>query len=243
MARRPRLSVPGETQHVIQRGNNRAAIFFDDLDRQLYLAWLDEALRAQGCALHAYVLMTNHVHLLLTIDRANSLPRAFQSLGRRYVRHINRRYRRSGTLWEGRYRSTIIDSDAYALACYRYIEANPLRAGMVADAADHSWSSYRRNALGAADALISEHPVYRALGPTVEARQASYRALFRERLDDEFLATIRDATQRAWVPGSEGFRAQIAGTVGRSVDPPRQGRPPKTKPEDDGGTQPQPRLL
>jgi putative transposase len=241
VAGRPRLSVAGETQHVIQRGNNRTAIIFDDIDRQLYLSWLGETLLAQGCALHAYVLMTNHAHLLVTIGRPGGRPRAFQSLGRRHVRRVNRKYRRSGTLWEGRYRSTVLDSDAYALACYRSIEANPPRAGMAADAADHPGSSYRRNALGRADALITEHPLYHALGPTPEARQAAYRALFRGRLDDTVLATIRDATQRARVPGSDGVRAQIAGVAGQPVDPPRQGRPPKPKRDDEADSQP--RLL
>jgi putative transposase len=135
MARRLRLLAGGETHHVIQRGNNGQAIFFEDADQRLYLRWLAAAVAAQGAMLHAYVLMSNHVHLLLTAP-AQSLPRILQSLGRRYVAHINRSRGRSGTLWEGRYRSTILDSEGYLLACYRYIEANPLRAGVVAPAAD-----------------------------------------------------------------------------------------------------------
>jgi putative transposase len=137
MARRRRLLAGGESHHVIQRGNDRMAIFFGDADRRLYLNWLAEAARDRGVLVHAYVLMSNHVHLLLTAPYAVSLPRLMQSLGRRYVAHVNRSYRRTGTLWEGRYRSTILDSDGYVLTCHRYIEANPLRAHMVASAGDY----------------------------------------------------------------------------------------------------------
>ncbi|MTJ81858.1 MAG: transposase [Telmatospirillum sp.] len=151
MPRLPRLFVPGQTHHVIQRGNNRAAVFFDDADRRHYLTWLGEALENHGCALHAYVLMTNHVHLLIGAGRSAALPRVLQSLGRHYVRYINDTYRRSGTLWEGRYKSTVVDSASYVLACYRYIEANPLRAGMVETATGYPWSSHPRNALGRHD--------------------------------------------------------------------------------------------
>jgi putative transposase len=229
MARRLRLMAGGETHHVIQRGNNRQAIFFEAIDRQLYLEWLTDAVVAQGALLHAYVLMTNHVHLLVTAPRAISLPRIMQSLGRRYVAHINRAHDRTGTLWEGRYRSTILDSEAYLLACYRYIEANPLRAGMVARACEHPWSSHCHNALGESDHRLTEHPVYLALGPTPEARQQAYRALFDEILEEDMLATLRDATQRGWVPGGAPSQSRIAAaTGGRAVAPPRLGRPPKS---------------
>jgi putative transposase len=231
MARRRRLLAGGETHHLIQRGNDRMAIFFEDLDRRLYLNWLAEAARARGVLLHAYVLMSNHVHLLLTAPHAVSLPRLMQSLGRRYVSHVNRSHRRTGTLWEGRYRSTLLDSDGYVLTCHRYIEANPLRARMVASATDYPWSSFRHNALGESDPLLSDHPVYAGLGPTSEARRTAYRALFEDRIDEELVASIRDATQRGWVPGSERFRNEIAAMHGRrSVEAPRRGRPPKPKP-------------
>jgi putative transposase len=245
MPRLPRLFVAGQVNHVIQRGNNRAAIFFEDVDRRPYLEWLGEAMAAQGCALHAYVLMTNHVHLLVTAARADALPKALQSLGRRYVGHVNRRYGRTGTLWEGRYRSTIVDGESYALACYRYIEANPLRARMVADAADHPWSSYHRNALGRTDPLITEHAIYTALGATTAERQQAYRALFAQPLAEQAIGTIRDATNQGWVAGSERFREQIAAAIaGRRVTPPRRGRPPKAEGDDaDAETPSQPRLL
>jgi putative transposase len=245
MPRLPRLLVADQINHVIQRGNNRAAIFFEDADRRLYLEWLGEAMAAQSCALHAYVLMTNHVHLLVTTARADALPKALQSLGRRYVGHVNRRYGRTGTLWEGRYRSTIVDSEGYALACYRYIEANPLRARMVADAADHPWSSYRRTALGHADPLITDHPTYTALGASAAERQQAYRVLFNQPLAERAIETIRDATNQGWVAGSERFREQIAAAIaGRRLTPPRRGRPTKPETADTEIAPPtQPRLL
>jgi putative transposase len=206
------------------------AIFFEDADRRIYLNWLAEAARARGVLVHAYVLMSNHVHLLLTAPHAVTLPRLMQSLGRRYVGHVNRSYHRTGTLWEGRYRSTIVDSEGYVLICYRYIEANPLRAHIVGNAADYQWSSFRHNALGESDMLLGEHPVYEELGLTREARCKAYRTLFEDRLDEEHVASIRDATQRGWVAGSERFRSQIAAMHGRrAVEAPRRGRPPKPK--------------
>jgi putative transposase len=228
MARLPRLFLAGQPNHVIQRGNNRGAIFFADADRRRYLTWLGEALTGEGAALHAYVLMTNHVHLLVTAPAEQSIPRVLQSLGRRYVRYVNQRHGRTGTLWEGRFKSTIVDSETYLLACYRYIEANPLRAGMVTDAADYRWSSYRHNALGEADALLTEHAVYAALGESSDARRAAYRALFRAGLEAPILDTIRDATQRGWAMGSERFRQEIGAMLGRRADPPQRGRPRKS---------------
>jgi putative transposase len=229
MSRLVRLLVPGLTNHVIQRGNNRQAIFFADEDRSRYLGWLGQALDVTGCRLHAYVLMTNHVHLLLTGAHADSVPRLMQSLGRHYVGDLNRRYGRTGTLWEGRYKSTILDSERYVLACYRYIEANPVRARMVARPDDHPWSSWHANGLGRADPLLSAHETYRALGATPEARCDAYRALFAEGLNAEMLATLRDATQRGWVPGSERFRSEIEAVLGRRAGPPVRGRPAGAK--------------
>lgn len=180
MARRRRLLAGGMTHHVIQRGNDRQPVFFSDDDRLLYLNWLSAAVTRHGAHVHSYVLMTNHVHLLLTTERELTLPRILQSLGRRYVAHVNAAHRRTGTLWEGRYRSTVLDSDGYVIACYRYIEANPVRARMVAHAADYPWSSYRRNAMGEPDPLVVEHQVYRSLGATMDQTRAAYRKLFDE---------------------------------------------------------------
>jgi putative transposase len=202
-------------------------IFFTDADRRLFLSWLGAAAEAEGCALHAYVLMSNHVHLLLTSDSADGLPRLMQSLGRRYVRYINITRGRTGTLWEGRYRATILDSETYVLACHRYIEANPLRARIVDRPQDHRWSSHNHNAYGQVDPLLSEHPSYQALGTTPAIRQEGYRALFAQGLDGALLDTLRDATHRGWVPGSESFLQSVQAAIGRNVAIPRRGRPPR----------------
>jgi len=231
MARLGRYFLPDQPLHVIQRGNNRQAIFFAAEDYARYRDWLAEAAARAGCAIHAYVLMTNHVHLLATPARADSLPRMMQLLGRRYVRHVNAAYRRSGTLWEGRYRAAPIDSEAYFLACCRYIELNPVRAGMVRRPRDYKWSSYRAQALGAADALVVAHPLYRALGRNAAERQAEYRALFRGGLDDAFVAALRHATNGGWALGDERFKREIATALGRRVAPLPLGR--KARPRDD----------
>ena len=146
MRRKPRFFVPGVPIHVLQRGNNRQAVFFDDNDYRVYLDWLSEAATAHGCAIHAYVLMTNHVHLLMTPVERRSVSEAPWTLGRRFVPYINHSYRRTGTLWEGRFKANPIQDEAYLLTCYRYIELNPVRAAMVDDPADYPWSNYRANA-------------------------------------------------------------------------------------------------
>ena len=211
----PRLVLAGQAHHIIQRGDNRQAIFFDDGDGRFFLSEIGRTLAEQGCALHAYVLMTNHVHLLITPATDDGIGRLMQSLGRSYVGRVNRIWGRTGTLWEGRFKSTIVDSEGYVMACYRYIEANPLRAGMVARAEDHPWSSHARNALGRSDSLIREHEAYVGLGPDPQARQGAYRTISADGLSDEMLATLRDATQRGWVPGRDRFRLEIEAALGR----------------------------
>jgi putative transposase len=223
----PAIFGPDQPLHVIQRGNNRAAIFFDDADYACYRAWLIAAAARHGCAVHAYVLMTNHVHLLVTPRRADSLPRTMQALGRRYVRYVNVARHRTGTLWEGRYRAAPIDSEAHFLACCRYIELNPVRAGMAAHPRAYKWSSWRSHARGAADALVSEHALYRALGRSGAARQAAYRALFRTQLDAGFLAGLRKATNGGWAMGDARFTRKIAAALGRRAAPLPKGRPRK----------------
>ena len=167
----------------------------------------------------------------MTPQDEDSLPRMMQSLGRRYVRHVNASYRRSGTLWEGRYRAAPIDSEAYFLACCRYIELNPVRAGMVDHPRGYRWSSYRAHADGAADALLSEHAIYRALGRGGEARRKEYRALFRGALDGEFVAALR-ATNGGWALGDARFAQQIADAVGRRAAKLAPGRPNKDRPDE-----------
>ena len=231
MARLGRYFLPDQPLHVIQRGNNRGAIFFDQEDYAQYLRWLAAAAAEQGCAVHAYVLMTNHVHLLLTPRRAESLPRLMQSLGRRYVRYVNAVHHRTGTLWEGRYRAAPIDSEAYFLACCRYIELNPVRAGMVSHPRDYRWSSWRAHAQGAADPLVAGHALYDALGRDPAARQKAYRALFRPALDPGFVEALRAATNGGWALGGARFQRRIAAKSGRRAAPLPKGRPRKQREE------------
>ncbi|MGB5833962.1 MAG: transposase [Thiohalocapsa sp.] len=168
--------------HIVQRGHNPAACFFDDQDRLAYLGWLREALERERCRLHAYVLMTNHVHLLLTPQESIRVPQVLISVGRRYVQYINRAYGRTGTLWDGRYKSSLVQAESYLLVCQRSIELNPVRAGMVADPADYPWSSYRANALGESNALPAPHPQYLSLDRDELSGRAAYRDLFRSAL-------------------------------------------------------------
>lgn len=218
--------------HVIQRGNDRGAIFFADADYAQYRDWLIEAAAAQRLGVHAYVLMTNHVHLLVTPESAESLARTMQSLGRRYVRHVNAVYRRTGTLWEGRYRATPIDSDRYFISCCRYIELNPVRAKMVDHPRQYRWSSYRAHAEGKEDPLAAFHSTFRRLGQTARARQETYRLLIREKLEPSFVEGLRRATNGGWAFGDERFQKQIAAAARRRASPLPRG--PKPTDKDDG---------
>ena len=203
MPRPPRCVLPGHTLHVIQRGNNRGPCFVDDEDRERYLAALLQASERARCAVHAYALMSNHTHLLVTAADAFAPARMMQSLGRKYVRYFNDRHGRTGTLWEGRYRSGLIDSERYFLQCSRYIEMNPVRAGIVNEAGAYRWSSFRSNAQGKFDALVRRHPVYLALGRGAAARRDAYRALFDTPLEWTLLDAIRRATNRGVVLGAD----------------------------------------
>lgn len=225
MARQPTFFVPGEAQHAIQRGNNREAIFAAEHDYRFYLDCLKKAAKAQGVSIHAYVLMTNHVHLLVTHDCEESLPRTMQSVGRLYVQYFNYTYRRTSTLWEGRYRATVVDSERYLLTCMRYIEFNPVRAGMVRRPADYPWSSFAANAQGAADTLLTYHELYRRLGSSDGERQAQYRQLLRAQLAIADVEAIRDSTNKAWALGNDRFRQRIQEFSGRRSAPLPKGRP------------------
>jgi putative transposase len=236
MPRKPRFLLPGVPVHLVQRGNNRQAVFFADEDRRAYLGWLAEASDRWGCAIHAYVLMSNHVHLLATPTDEEGTGRMMQHLGRRYVPYINRRHRRSGTLWEGRYRASLVDSERYLLVCHRYIESNPVRAGMVKTPAGHPWSSYGRNATGAEDPLVTEHPLYTALGVSPQQRRRAYRELFRTAPDNDVTKDIRACLQSGTPLGSEGFRERIERTLGVAVGQARRGRPRRAVPEKGGRT-------
>ena len=209
MARLPRFPAPGMPQHVIQRGNNRSATFAADSDFLFYRDCLAAACERYECRVHAYVLMTNHVHLLITSTTPCGISKVMQTVGRRYVRRFNDRHQRTGTLWEGRYRAALIESDRYLLTCYRYIELNPVRAGIVTDPRDYRWSSYRANALGTRDPIVSPHAEYGALGADELIRREAYRALFKDAVAEATLEAIRDATNKGWALGRERFHETI----------------------------------
>jgi putative transposase len=218
--------------HIVQRGHNRADCFFDDQDRVAYLGWLREALEREHCHLHAYVLMTNHVHLLLTPEDAARVPQVLISVGRRYVQYVNQTYGRTGTLWDGRYKSSLVQADTYLLLCHRYIELNPVRAGMVAEPADYRWSSYQANGLGRADTLVTPHALYLDLGPDDESRRAAYRDLFGSTLDDLPLTNLRMALKQDQPIGNNQFYAEIQAITGQRRTLRKRGRPRKDR--DDG---------
>lgn len=225
MPRRPRIIIPNTPQHIIQRGNNRQACFYADEDYQFYLEWLKFHASKLGVKVHAYVLMTNHVHLLVTANKADAIGAMMKALGQRYVQYINKTYKRSGTLWEGRFRSCPIEAESYLLACQRYIELNPVRANMLAHPADYKWSSYAANAQGAPNMLINAHLLYNALGENAEKRQAAYRELFRYALDIGLVDEIRRSTNSNYALGSALFVQQIEAALGRRATQGKSGRP------------------
>jgi putative transposase len=235
MARLPRLYVPGCSHHIIQRGNNRTACFLDARDYAFYLQQLQLSAEQYSVAIHAFVLMTNHVHLLVTPESADSCGKMMQSLGRKYVRYINLTYRRTGSLWEGRYKSTLVDSETYFLTVSRYIEMNPVRARMVALPDDYPWSSYRANAMGNDIKLLSPHAVYVALGRTQGQRILNYRALFRQEIDASVISDIRHCTNQSWVLGSVKFKSQIENAVNRRMESSGWGGDRKAKSRPDQG--------
>lgn len=230
MPRRARLAIAGIPWHVIQRGNNRTACFYANEDYQRYLETLGEMARKYGCSIHAYVLMTNHVHLLLTPKKPDSAALLMKHLGQRYVQYVNRVYRRSGTLWEGRFRSCLTQNEEYVLSCYRYIELNPVRATMVKNPSEYRWSSYRTNAEGAPGSLIEPQEEYLRLGSTDEDRREAYRALFNAHIDGKRIEEIRNATNGNYALGNERFKEQIESMLKRRVIPKKAGRPFKKAP-------------
>lgn len=225
MPRRPRIVLPGTPLHLIQRGNNREACFYADKDYLIYLEWLNEYAELCHCSIHAYVLMTNHVHLLITPHKPDSAGALMKRLGQRYVQYINRSYRRSGTLWEGRFRSCLTQEENYVLSCYRYIELNPVRAAMVERPAEYRWSSYRANAQGETSPLLLPHKLYTALGSDEATRQHYYRELFRDQMDADIMDEIRTATNGNFTLGDKQFKEQATVALNRRVVPGRPGRP------------------
>jgi putative transposase len=225
MPRKPRHYLPGVPCHVIQRGNNRAACFFDQQDYVFYLNCLDDACHRYHVAVHAYVLMTNHVHLLMTPDDKEGISRVMQSIGRRYVQYVNKKYQRCGTLWESRHKASLVDAERYLLTCYRYIEFNPVAANMVTNPADYRWSSYRLNAFGESNPIITSHDLYNRLGKTQEERHSRYRALFSTCLDKADIHVIRSAARFSMPVGDGKFKVKIERELGCSIGQAKRGRP------------------
>ena len=228
MARLPRICPPKIPQHIIQRGNNRSICFASEQDFYAYSQWLKEYSQEFDVAIHAWVFMTNHVHLLVTPLTENGVTALMQSLGRRYVRYFNHTYRRTGTLWEGRFKSCLIQSEIYLLKCYRYIEMNPVRAGMVSDPADYFWSSYRSNAFGLESALCTPHEEYLKLGKSKEERLKRYRSLFQAHIEGNLLEQIRSSVNQGLALGNRRFKEEIELLYGRRVQPAKMGRPQKS---------------
>ena len=225
MPRKPRMYMAGVPSHVIQRGNNRDACFYGDQDYLFYLECLQDACKRYHVAVHAYVLMTNHVHLLLTPEEPTGISCVMQSVGRRYVQYINYEYRRSGTLWEGRHKASMVEAETYLLTCMRYIELNPVRASMVNHPAEYRWSSYQTNAQGKDSKIITPHECYLAIHPNKEALQNAYRCLFENQLDNDDIHVIREASQFSMPLGSKRFNQQIEAALERSIGYSKRGRP------------------
>ena len=219
MARLPRFVIAGQAQHIILRGNNRATIFEAGDDYVFFLDKLKLACEKHGVQLHAYVLMSNHVHLLMSPNEENGLSKVMQMIGRYYVQYFNFQYRRTGTLFEGRYKASLIDSETYLLSCMRYIELNPVRANMVEHPSEYPWSSYRHNASGEIKDLVTAHTLYQCLGKSAAQRQAAYRQLFKARLPEILLSQIRESTNKSWVLGSEKFKRRMEAKLNRRVEP------------------------
>lgn len=225
MPRKPRMYLPEIPAHIVQRGNNREPCFFAEDDYQFYLDRLGKALKRYHVKCHAYVLMTNHVHLLLTPSDEIGISKVMSLLGQHYVQYINHTYRRSGTLWEGRHKASIVYADEYLLLCYRYIELNPARAAMVETPEDYPWSSYRHHAWHKTNPIINDHEYYLRLGQTEEERSYAYRELFKVELTERDVHTISHAFHYNYPLGNDRFKEKIEATLRRQVGYAKQGRP------------------
>ena len=223
MPRQPRHFLANVPLHIIQRGNNRQVCFFTQRDYIIYLDKLHEYALQYQVQIHSFILMTNHVHLLLTPKYVEGVSQLLQSLGRYYVRYINSSYKRTGTLWEGRYKASLVDTEQYFLTVSRYIEMNPVRARMVKHPAEYPWSSYQHNAMGKNIKLISPHETYLSLGNTTRERQRAYQALFKHLIPNDKLNEIRNATNKGWVLGDQRFKQQIEQQLGQALPPFQRG--------------------
>jgi putative transposase len=225
MARLPRYAIKNQPQHIIQQGRDGQQIFFEEQDYQYFHDCLDAAAYNYQLEVHAYALMPDHVHILATPRNTDSISRTTQSIGRNYVQYFNECYGGSGTLWEGRYRATVVESKQYLLACSRYIELNPVRNGLVSKPSDYRWSSYAHNAVGKIDEMISAHKEYLQLGSDDKSRAKAYRALFKQKLSAEMVQQITDATVKGWVLGDSKFARKIEKLSGRRAIQLPKGRP------------------
>lgn len=225
MPRRSRIDLPGVAAHIVQRGNNRAPCFYAEQDRNFYLFHLRRLLASERCSLHAYCLMTNHVHLLVTPECARSCSRLMKHLGQLHAQYVNRGRGRTGSLWEGRFRSCLVQSESYVLACYRYIELNPVRSGLSSHPRDYLWSSYQCNAEGRVDGLVTPHEEFLRMGASDALRRAAYRDLIEETFSPEQAREIREATNGNFALGSDRFKRSLAGVLGRRVERASPGRP------------------
>ena len=232
MARLPRLSLPNVPQHIVQRGNNRQPIFFAEADYCVYLEYLQAALEKNNCKLFAFVLMTNHVHLLAVGEFAGSISGLMQAVGRRYVRYCNAVYKRTGTLFEGRFKSSLVDSERYLLTCMRYIELNPVRAGMASCPENYRWSSYHHHVAVGNMAWLADPDEYLRLASTPKQRAQAYRALFAQALAASDLDAIRTHINKDCALGSAKFQAEIGLVLGRRANIVQQGRPKKNSDEE-----------
>ncbi|MES2832382.1 MAG: transposase [Pseudomonadota bacterium] len=227
MPRLPRLIVPFQPHHVIQRGAGRHSVFVDADDYRVFLTHLRTSAKKFNVAVHAYVLMSNHLHLLATPAEPISLAKMMQWIGRYYVPYFNHKYDRTGTLWQGRYKTAVIDSDQYFLTCSRYIEMNPVRAGLVAKPGNYLWSSYHHHVGERQDAVITEHPLYWALGNTPFAREAAYQQLIDQNLPQDEIEILTASTLKGWAIGSSEFKAALEKKTLQRVQPTKRGRPSK----------------
>ena len=229
MPRKPRFVIPDVPMHVVQRGHSGNPVFIEEADYQAYIKWLKEGAKRYHCAIHAYVLMTNHIHILTTPADTQGVSRMMQYIGRFYVPYINHTYGTSGSIWEGRYKASLVQEENYLLICMRYIELNPVRANMVRYPAQYRWSSFRCNGQGKEDELVTHHPLYKSLGNDKRACAHAYKGLFKARLDKDILNEIRSAWQTGTPLGNDYFREKIEKKLNCKVGQARRGRPTKVK--------------
>jgi putative transposase len=227
MPRKPRFYLPGVPVHIVHRGHSRSAVFFEDQDYSTYAYWLRKAAEKYKLSVHAFVLMTNHVHLLVTAQLGKDVSLFMQYIGRRYVPYMNYKYGKSGSIWEGRYKASLVQEETYFLSVMRYIELNPVRAAMVESPSHYRWSSFCHNA-GIRDLkLIEYHAVYESLGVDKMSRAKAYKELFSGHLDKASMKKIADAWLTGTPLGNDYFRQMIEEALARKIGQDRRGRPNK----------------